>query len=136
MPKFLANIASATLEQIALTSYLRSGSYDRHLHDRRIQYALNAGEMLNDIHEHFPAGTQTSYPQGGITAWVQLPGDIDTLALTEQCLHKGIGIFPGQVFSSSGRYCNCLRLSYASPYGDRARQGIQQIAALAKKQLS
>ena len=136
LSKFLSNIASATLEQIALASYLRSGSYDRHLRDRRTQYAGNSAQLLRDIFAHFPPGTRTSRPQGGITIWVELPAAADAYALTEACLQHGIGIFPGQVFSTSGRYRNCLRLSYALPYDERVQQGVRRLGALAKQQLS
>ncbi|MFT5172254.1 MAG: DNA-binding transcriptional MocR family regulator [Gammaproteobacteria bacterium] len=136
LSKFLSNIATATVEQVALASYLRSGAYDRHLRDRRTQYAGNAAELLRDILEHFPLGTRASRPQGGITIWVELPDAANTLELAEVCLQHDIGIFPGQVFSASGRYGNCLRLSYALPYDQRVRQAVRKLATLTKQQLA
>ena len=136
LSKFLRNIASATLEQIALEAYLRSGAYDRHLRDRRSQYASNAAELLGDILAHFPTGTATSRPQGGITLWIELPGAANTHELAEVCLQHSIGIFPGQVFSTSGRYRNCLPLSYALPYDPRLRQAVRTLGTLAKQQLA
>lgn len=90
LSKFLSNIATATVEQIALASYLRSGAYDRHLRDRRTQYAGNAAGLLRDIRAHFPLGTRTSRPQGAITIWVELPAAADTLELAQVCLQHDV----------------------------------------------
>ena len=135
LAKLLNNIAANTLEQIALSDYLQSGAYDRHLRDQRTHYTRNASSILADVLHYFPQGTRSSHPQGGITLWIQLPQGVDSLQLTEQCLAGGIGIFPGQVFSVSGRYNNCMRLSCALPYDKKVSQALKQIGNLAAEQL-
>ena len=42
--------------------------------------------------------------------WVELPEGSDSLVLYRRALAAGIGLCPGPVFSTSGRYLNFLRL--------------------------
>ncbi|MBV1905529.1 MAG: PLP-dependent aminotransferase family protein [Pseudomonadales bacterium] len=129
--KFLRNIATASIDQIALARYLSTKSYDRHIETCCIHYANNATKVRQAVGKYFPTGTRTTHPQAGFAIWVQLPRTIDGDALSYACLSKNIGIFPGKLFSASGRYSNCIRLSCAQPITSNVIEGLKNVGNIA-----
>ena len=77
-----------------------------------------------------------SRPAGGFALWVELPKGFDSRALFDEALEQGICFAPGDVFSASRRYRNCLRLSAGSTWSERIDQGVRRLGKLARSQLS
>ena len=48
-------------------------------------------------------------------------------------LKHGIGIAPGQIFSSQGRFENCFRISYGEPWSEAIGQGLQTLGKLIRE---
>jgi DNA-binding transcriptional MocR family regulator len=70
-------------------------------------------------------------PAGGFVLWLELPEAVDTRALFDAALAEDICFAPGDVFSASGRYRNCLRLSCGHPWNARIETGVARLGALA-----
>ena len=83
----------------------------------------------------FPAGTRVSRPAGGFVLWLELPQAVKTRALFQRALDHGICFAPGEVFSASGRYANCLRLSCGHSWDERIERGVTRLGALATEAL-
>lgn len=129
--KLSTNVAAVALSQMAIAEYVESGGYEHHLRKIRRAYAQKVDYMSRAVLEHFPEGTRVSDPQGGYVLWVQLPGQVDALALYRQALALGITIAPGHIFSTTPRYRNFIRLNGA--YMDfRGERGIEQLAGLVR----
>ncbi len=47
--------------------------------------------------------------------WVELPHGFDSLRLNRCLLPLGVQVAAGSISSASGKYRNCLRLSYSKP---------------------
>jgi DNA-binding transcriptional MocR family regulator len=58
---------------------------------------------------------------------------INAFKFHKRALKHNIGIAPGQIFSSQGRFENCLRISYGLPYNNKIEQGLQTIGKLMKE---
>jgi len=58
-------------------------------------------------------------PQGGFLIWIELPEALDTVRLNKNLRESQIQIAVGSLFSASGKYRNCLRLSYALPLTEK-----------------
>lgn len=130
--KLPTNVAPALLSQMALSEYLETGGYDHHLRTIRRAYAQKVAYMSRAVLQHFPEGTRVSVPQGGYVLWIQLPGELDALALYRQALSIGITIAPGHIFSTTQRYRHFIRLNAA--YMDfRGERGIEQLAGLVRQ---
>jgi DNA-binding transcriptional MocR family regulator len=86
------------------------------------------------IERSFPAGTRVSRPAGGFVLWVELPQPADTRVLFGEAVRRGICFAPGDVFSASGRYQHCLRLSCGHGWDRRIEAGVETIGALAVAQ--
>jgi DNA-binding transcriptional MocR family regulator len=111
--KMATNVATATVLQHAIADFLSTGGYDSHQRRIRRAYAQQMSWMLAGVARHFPPGTRVTQPQGGFVLWVELPGEVDTIALYHRAVSRGITFAPGPLFSARQKYRNCLRLNYA-----------------------
>jgi DNA-binding transcriptional MocR family regulator len=130
--KMASTLCSPVLPQLALADFLSSGGYDHHLRRIRRVFQDTLHRMVRAIDESFPAGTRVTQPEGGFVLWVELPRPADTRQLFAQALERGICFAPGVVFSASGRYANCLRLSGGYGWSPRLDRGLRSLGALAR----
>jgi len=121
---------TALLQQQMLATYLARGRYPRHLRRLQRQLAVQVEQVSQAVQRHFPAGTRLSRPRGGFVLWVELPGEIDTLALHETANGFGADYVPGVLFSVSERYRNCLRLNCGYPFTVRTEGAIRRLGEL------
>ena len=130
--KMATNIATAMLPQLAIARFLESGGYDSHLRTIRRAYAQKVTQMVQGVLTHFPAGTRVSAPAGGFVLWVQLPGEVDSLALYQRALAAGITVAPGYIFSAGDKYRHFIRLNaaYMNFAGERALARLGELVAM------
>jgi DNA-binding transcriptional MocR family regulator len=87
--------------------------------------------LIRTIDRAFPPGTRVSRPDGGFVLWLQLPKLLTSRELFAAALKKGICFVPGDVFSASDRYANCLRVSCGSAWNARIEKGLATLGELA-----
>lgn len=129
--KFATSLATPVLTQVALATFLSNGDYDRHLRRVRREFADTLARMTRVIEQAFPPGTKVSRPAGNFVLWVELPEPADTRLLFAQALEKRICFAPGVVFSASGKYAHCLRLSGGHGWDARIEKGLRTLGAMA-----
>lgn len=134
--KLAFSLCSPVLPQVALADFLASGAYDAHLRRLRRLLEENLLRLTRSIEANFPADTRVSRPAGGFALWVELPKGFDARALFDEALEHGICFAPGDVFSASRSFRNCLRLSAGSTWSERIDKGVQRLGELARAQLS
>ncbi len=119
----------------ALTEYLDSGRYDRHL--RKLRRALNDNmcRLIRQVRDEFPEGTRMTNPSGGMTTWVELPRGIDTVELYRKAREKGISIAIGPMFTMSRDFHQFLRLN-AGYYVEKHEKALSEVAAMCRESLS
>jgi DNA-binding transcriptional MocR family regulator len=61
---------------------------------------------------------------------------VSSRELFEAALRKGICFVPGDVFSASNRYRNCLRVSCGSAWHARIEKGLETLGELACSMLT
>ncbi|NRQ41172.1 PLP-dependent aminotransferase family protein [Rheinheimera sp. YQF-2] len=138
--KFISNISSAALPQLAVARLLQSGRYERHLREVRPLYQAALQRISSSIGRLFPAGTRVSQPQGGFVLWVELPQGVDGYLLAQQALGENISIAPGAIFSptpagSASVFGNFIRLNGAVEQDARLERALQTLAQLCQRQL-
>lgn len=126
--KFVTNLATPTLPQLAVAELMENGQYERHLRKIRSEYARAVERMTKAVERLFPEGTRITRPQGGFVIWLELPGKNDSFQMAQKLLSKGISIAPGAIFSATGKYQNFLRLSCACEWDDRIERALATIA--------
>lgn len=131
--KYVSNLATATLPQLAVAELLAQGGYERHLRRVRGEYATHVARLSDAVAEYFPPGTRMTRPQGGCVLWVELPHAIDSLALHERARARRISIAPGPMFSATGRYRSFIRLNAALPWGRAVEQAVFILGDLARQ---
>ena len=129
--KIASTLCGPALPQAALADFLSSGGYDSHLRRIRRIFEDNAGLMIRSIERHFPEGTRVSQPAGGFVLWLELPEPFKSREMFAEALERGICFAPGDVFSASGRFANCLRLSCGYPWNDRIEYGLRTLGEMA-----
>lgn len=134
--KCALTLCGPALPQVALADFLSSGGYDSHLRRIRRVFQHNIAQTTRTIERLFPEGTKITRPAGGFVLWLELPRPFDSRQLFAEALEKGICFAPGDVFSASGRYRHCLRLSCASPWDAHIETGLATLGALASAQLA
>jgi DNA-binding transcriptional MocR family regulator len=134
--KLAFSLGSPVLLQLAIAEFLEGNAYDVHL--RRVRRVLeeNLTRMVRAIEASFPAETKVSRPTGGFMLWLELPKHFDSRALFDEALEHGICFAPGDVFSASRRYGNCLRLSAGHAWNDRIEAGVRRLGRMARAQLA
>ena len=134
--KLAFTLCGPALPQAALAAFLASGGYDSHLRRIRRTFKDNIERMIRTIDRAFPRGTRVSRPDGGFVLWVELPRPIASRDLFNAALRKGICFVPGDVFSASNRYANCLRVSCGSAWNARIERGLETLGELASGALA
>ena len=133
MLKFINSVGTPELLQLAVAEFLENGGYERHLRMLRRAYSAQAERMCAAVCEHFPEGTRVTRPSGGFVLWVELPDGNDAVELYERAMRDRIGFAPGPMFSATGRYRNCLRLSCSIPWSSRIEGAIVRLGGLARR---
>ncbi|MEO5600494.1 MAG: PLP-dependent aminotransferase family protein [Cyclobacteriaceae bacterium] len=132
--KRMHTVSTNTLTQAAVANFLSNGRFELHL--RHLRKALHTQSLryLQAISEHFPEDTRVTRPQGGFTLWIEMNKKINAYKLHKRALKHNIGIAPGQIFSSQGRFENCFRISYGEPWSEKIGHGIQTLGKLIKEE--
>ncbi|WP_179404414.1 PLP-dependent aminotransferase family protein [Burkholderia guangdongensis] len=120
--------------QLAISSYLKEGGYDRFLRSLRRNLASNQAQMLAAIRAYFPQGTEAFAPRGGYFVWIEMPAHVDALRLFSATMESGISIAPGPIFSATGEFRRYVRLNYGHPWTTVVERAMQTIGALAAQQ--
>ena len=116
--KLSTSVATASLSQLVAAEYLESGGFDRYLARLRIAFGEQVRMVSQAVAKYFPEGTRITRPDAGYLLWVELPKKIDSLRLFRMALDANISIAPGPIFSTTGRFGNCVRLSCGYRWSD------------------
>ncbi|MGL1893881.1 MAG: PLP-dependent aminotransferase family protein [Spirochaetaceae bacterium] len=128
--KQLSCLGGPALLQEALADYFRDGCYDLHLKSFRKKIYAQTYGIKKLTQQYFPAGFKITNPKGGYFLWIEFPKNLDSYKLYSLAYKNKIGIVPGPVFSMSGKYRNCIRLSCATPITPRISSGIKKLGEL------
>jgi len=132
--KYVSSSMCPTLPQLAIADFIEQGGYDRHLRAMRQNYRSARDTLLKDIKRYFPKETCVSYPEGGYVLWVELPSHYDCVKLADRAREHGIFIAPGQLFSATGKYRNCLRFNFIDSTQEARTNAIEVLGSLIQSQ--
>jgi len=133
---FLNSVSIPSAPQIAIAKFMKRDSYEQHLRNLRHALKCNYVLMRKAIEDSFPQGTKISTPTGGYVVWLELPEEIDSLNLYQQCLEKGISIAPGPLFTRKKELINYIRLNFSHQWTPSIEQAVRDVGSLARKMLA
>ncbi|KAB0644438.1 PLP-dependent aminotransferase family protein [Burkholderia latens] len=120
--------------QLAISSYLRDGAYDRFLRRLRRNLAAHQAQMLAAVRAYFPADTEVYAPRGGYFLWIELPPHVDAMQLFDEAMENGVSVAPGPIFSVTGAFRRYVRLNYGRPWTPAVEDAMRTIGTLAGRQ--
>ncbi|WP_306603487.1 PLP-dependent aminotransferase family protein [Azonexus sp.] len=130
LQKTITSGGTNPLTQIVLAEYLESGAVDRHLRNLRRHYQSQVKAMQAAVARYFPPATRIAQPQAGYVLWVELPEGVDTTAMHAAALRERLSYVPGELFSASGMYRNCLRLNCGNPHTPEIDDAIRRLGLI------
>ncbi|MDO7912596.1 GntR family transcriptional regulator MpaR [Pseudomonas sp. 22-AL-CL-001] len=133
--KLMTSLCASMPAQAAIADYLQHGGYDRHL--RRLRHALEGQQasMRAAVARYFPPQTRVSQPSGGYFLWLELPEQVDSLALFRIALAQGISLAPGPIFSPTRGFAHCIRLNYGMPWTPVEEQAMATLGQIIRSLL-
>jgi 2-aminoadipate transaminase len=91
--------------------------------------------MLEGLATHFGDRASWLHPEGGLSVWVKMKGDVDMAAIREQVqAEENVGYNPGINFSperNAGK--NFFRLSFGFNSAEEIRQGMERLAVALRR---
>ena len=98
--KHLLDVCSPCLEQRALSRFIRSGDYNRHVRRMRVVYKRRRDVLLEAIVRYLP-GVAVEGVAAGMHVLVRLPGSCDDHAVAAAAESEGVRVAPLSRFSIS-----------------------------------
>lgn len=130
LQKTITSGGTNPLTQNVLAEYLGSTAFERHLRRLRQAYEQQVAAMQTSVSRYFPAATRISHPQGGYVLWVELPEQVDTSQIYERAIAENLAFVPGELFSASGMYRNCLRLNCGNPHTAEIDDAVRRLGRI------
>jgi 2-aminoadipate transaminase len=120
-----------TFGQLTALAYLDAGHLPSHLASIRGEYRIRRDAMLGALESHFPREARWHKPDGGMFLWVELPPEIDTVALLRLAVDaEQVAFMPGPVFANPDQPCsrNGIRLNFTHCSPESIEDGIARLA--------
>jgi DNA-binding transcriptional MocR family regulator len=131
--KMVSSGATGHFFQAVLAEFLSGRSYDNQVRKLRRTMAQRIAYMSDVIAESFPAQCVISEPQGGFVLWVELPPQVDALALHHSAIQHGIAFMPGPLFSASGKFGHHLRLNCCNVWNADIEIAVRRLGTLVRQ---
>lgn len=117
------DVHTANLSQAIVDQFLRRDLLRPHIARICLSYREQMNAMLEEL-STFPDGTRYTRPEGGLFIWVTLPEGIDSKAVLEKCVARGVAYVPGTHFFCDGGHENTLRLNFSNSTVEQIHQGM------------
>jgi DNA-binding transcriptional MocR family regulator len=131
--KITSSLATSMPIQAAISHYLSTGSYERHLRQLRRTLARQQALMLSALQRYLPGGCHWLTPSGGYQLWMELPRGCDSLALHSRALEHQISIAPGPIFSPRAQFRHAIRLNYGHPWDASMEAAVATLGRLMRQ---
>lgn len=92
---------------------LELGLVETHLALLKATYRPRLLALCTALRKALPPEVRFLQPEGGFFVWLEFPDGVDTEALLDPALERGLEFMPGPRFSNRNALRNCMRLSFA-----------------------
>ncbi|GAA2639332.1 aminotransferase-like domain-containing protein [Paractinoplanes durhamensis] len=128
--KQAADLHTSTIDQAAAAEWLAATDLDTHLAGLRDAYRARRDAMMAAIPATAPAGSTWTDPDGGMFAWLRLPGGIDTATLLPAALAADVAFVPGAPFYAGRPDTATMRLSFTTHTPAEIAAGMGRLATV------
>ncbi|HEY0857261.1 MAG TPA: PLP-dependent aminotransferase family protein [Albitalea sp.] len=131
--KQAADLHSPSFNQRLVHEVIRDGFLREHVPTIRQRYKAQRDAMREALERYMPAGCRWNVPVGGMFFWIELPEQIDAMALLPHAVERGMAFVPGAAFYADHPKRNTLRLSFVTVPAQRIAEGIAALAQTLKE---
>ena len=133
MPKLLqakqaADLHTPGFNQRVVFEVIHNGFLDHHVPTIRARYKAQRDAMRSALEAHMPKGCRWTVPSGGMFFWVELPEEVDAVALLPKAVALGMAYVPGAAFFAEAPKLNTLRLSFVTVAAPEIERGVKLLA--------
>ncbi len=129
------DLCANTLSQVIAWKYVEEGYLDRHIPEIIEFYRPRRDAMLEALEEYMPEEVRWTRPNGGMFVWVTLPEGMDTKAMLEKVIARGVAYVPGEAFFAHREVKNTMRLNFTYVPEEKIREGVRRLAGVIKEEL-
>ncbi|WP_314585790.1 PLP-dependent aminotransferase family protein [Paenibacillus terrigena] len=119
--KMKMDYGASSLSQWAVTAWLESGLYAKHLEQVRASLRLRRDHMLRLLAAHLSDVASCEASTGGFYIWLRITIDFSIKALFDKALTQGVLLNPGHLYDRADT--QHIRLSYAYASMDQMEKG-------------
>jgi GntR family transcriptional regulator / MocR family aminotransferase len=126
-----ADVQNPPFEQAALTSFLRTGKFDRHVQKMRKIYGQRRQILFESLDEVFGKDWVAFGDAAGLHVAIDFPGMNFNEAFYNKCLQKGLYIMPVESHClEKGRHQSKLLIGYGHLEPDAIKKGVVILSAI------
>ncbi len=138
--KSATNSHTSMLPQVICAEFFKRGYFPEHHKLLCDVHRERRDALIESIDKYFPKGTKRTFPDGGLFAWVELPGGLNTSELLKEATSNpevNVSFVTGEAFFSegNGKGSNCMRLSFGANPPEKIRIGIERLGKLINSKL-
>lgn len=124
------DLCPPVFDQYMAYEFLRSGALDRNLQKTIVEYRRRRDLMVSLLEKYMPEGVSWTYPEGGLFLWLTLPEGMDTVAMYDEALSRGVAYVAGSFFFVDGSHRNTMRMNFSFIDEAKMEPGIRLLASL------
>ena len=126
------DLCPPVLDQYMAAEFMGSGALDANLVKTIAEYRRRRDLMVSLLEKYMPEGVSWTYPDGGLFLWLTLPECVDTVAMYDEALSKGVAYVAGSFFYTDGSHRNTMRLNFSFVAEEKMEPGIRLLADIIK----
>ncbi|MBQ6198950.1 MAG: PLP-dependent aminotransferase family protein [Bacteroidales bacterium] len=129
------DLCPPVLDQYMAAEFMGSGALDANLEKTIAEYRHRRDLMVGLLEKYMPEGVSWTYPEGGLFLWLTLPESVDTVAMYDEALSKGVAYVAGSFFYTDGSHRNTMRLNFSFVEEAKMEPGIKTLASVVRNRL-
>lgn len=129
--KMQTDYGSSSVSQHLVETWIRSGNYQAHFEQVRMQLKERRDEALDVLERYFKQLATWNAPRGGFYIWLEFNEAISIKKLFDLALKEGILLNPGIIYDKTDH--RHLRISYSYASKEELETGLRRVSELVQQ---
>ena len=129
------DLCPPVFDQYMAAEFLAGGALDANLVKTKAEYRRRRDLMLGLLEKYMPEGVSWTRPEGGLFLFLTLPETVDTVAMYDEALARGVAYVAGCFFYLDGSHRNTMRLNYTFVAEEKMEPGVRLLADIIRSRI-
>ena len=125
-----ADLHANQFTQRVIAYYLEHYDTEKHWNTIRREYEKQCNSMLTALKKFMPDTVSWTTPEGGMFIWLKLPSYINSFELFNKSIVEKVAFVPCEVFYTSSKATNYMRLNYSNARPEKIFKGIRILSKI------